>query len=80
MSAERRSWVRSIDEPVLDMGWPLRSDSPVSEALGTSPVKDLNYSARANRPGRPITDTTTGPPTSATPGRDRAIPWGSTLR
>ena len=42
LSAARTRVVRSSDDPALDIGWPLRSVSPVSEALGTSPVKDRN--------------------------------------
>ena len=61
--------VRSSDDPALDMGWPLRSVSPVSEALGTRPVKDRNALAGRNterahpcRPPAPVR------PPSASPG------------
>jgi hypothetical protein len=35
--AERINWVRSSRLPVLDIGWPLRSVSRVSEARGVKP-------------------------------------------
>ena len=38
VSAARTRVVRSSEDPALDMGWPLRSVSPVSEALGARPV------------------------------------------
>lgn len=41
----------------FDMGWPLRSMSPVSEALGTRPVKDRNWLPRWKRAGWPMAAT-----------------------
>ena len=46
LSAPRTIVVRSNDDPALDMAWPLRSVSPVSDALGTRPVKERNAGAR----------------------------------
>jgi hypothetical protein len=49
VSAARTSVVRSSDDPALDIVWPLRSVSPVSDAFGVSPVKDRNRLARPKR-------------------------------
>src|SRR6266542_4663105 len=76
VSAERRSWVRSKWGPALDIGWPLRSVSPVSEALGVRPVNDLNAAADPNRCALPTAACRTGPPHL---GHPRQAP-GQTLR
>src|SRR6266511_1980667 len=72
--------VRSSRLPALEMGWPLRSVLPVSEARGARPVKDRNRLAAANRWASPMVATRAGPPTSARPGSERASPSGSTQR
>src|SRR6266540_4312481 len=46
--------VRSSRLPALEMGWPLRSVLPVSEARGARPVKDRNRLAAANRWASPM--------------------------
>jgi hypothetical protein len=78
--AEQSSCLRSRAVPALVIAWPLRSVSPVSEALGVSPVKALNFAAEANRCARPMAATSSGAPTSAMPGRVRASSSGSTRR
>jgi len=52
----------------LDIAWPLRSDSPVLDAFGVSPVKLLNRDPFANRWALPTAACSTGPPISAIPG------------
>ena len=79
-SAARTRVVRNSDEPALDMAWPLRSLSPVSEALGTRPLKERNALPRAKRLGSPMAATRAGPPTWARPGSERARASGSTRR
>lgn len=79
VSAARISVLRSSEDPALLIGWPLRSVFPVRRA-GARPVKALNAAAVANHGGRPITATSTGPPTVARPGRVRARPPISVYR
>jgi hypothetical protein len=49
MLAARNSVERSSEGPILLIGWPLQSVSPVSLALGARP--DLNRVPSRNRPG-----------------------------
>src|SRR6266516_835330 len=78
LSAARTKVVRSSRLPALEMGWPLRSVLPVSEALGARPVKDPKLEEVAKRLAGPMVATRAGAPISARPGRLRARPSGST--
>ena len=66
------SVVRSSELPALEIGWPLWSVLPVSDALGVRPVNERKAAAFLKRLGSPMQATSAGPPTVFSPGRLRA--------